>query len=188
MNDPTYDTRLVSSQIYQRRNANPYSPFGKFLGKIVNDNATQKHYGRVAFDFLTDGSGFGKPVLRSRVVDETPTITGNSYIADVSVKPFKLTGFTPEVVQFAIPLTVELATFFSVISQSLDFKIEYYDYTGRQSEYVTFLDDITVNLKGEIPSNTCQAEENLFSYSTANSGKTTRQRGYAQEAPVVRTS
>lgn len=169
INDRTEDT-VRSGSLFTRRNANPYSPFGKYIGKVVNDSPTRKHYGKVVFDFTTDGSGFGKPLLRSRIIDETPTITGSAYVSELSVKPFKLTGYTPSIVQFAVPLTVELATFFSVISQSLDMKIEYFDYTGRQSEYVTFLDDIVVNLKGEVPSNTCQAETNFFSYSTSNTG------------------
>lgn len=173
VNDRTYDT-VRSGSLVTQRNSNPYSPFGKYLGKIVNDSAKRKHYGRVIFDFTTDGSGFGKPLLRSRIIEETPSITGSAYVSELSVKPFKLTGYTPSIVQFAVPLTVELATFFSVISQSLDMKIEYFDYTGRQSEYVTFLDDITVNLKAEIPSNTCQAETNFFSYSTSNTGAITR--------------
>lgn len=173
INDKTEDT-VRSGSLTFRRNTNPYSPFGKYIGKVVNDTNKRKHYGKVVFDFTTDGSGFGKPLLRSRVIDETPTITGSAHVAELSIKPFKLTGYTPSIVQFAVPLTVELATFFSVISQSLDMKIEYFDYTGRQSEYITFLDDIIVNLKGEVPSNTCQAETNFFSYSTSNTGTITR--------------
>lgn len=171
--DISYDT-VRSGSLFTKRNVSSYSPFGKYLGKIVNDTSSRKHYGKVVFDFNTDGSGFGKPLLRSRVIDETPSIVGGAYVSEISIKPFKLTGFTPSIVQFAVPLTVELATFFSVISQSLDIKIEYFDYTGKQSEYVTFLDDITVNLKGEIPSNTCQAETNFFSYSTAGTGDINR--------------
>ena len=44
------------------------------------------------------------------------------------------------------------------MSQSIDFKIEYFDYTGKQSEYITFLDDLKVNVQIEIPSNQCQAQ------------------------------
>lgn len=169
ISDKTEDT-VRSGSLFTRRNNNPYSPFGKFIGKVVNDSPTRKDYGKVIFDFTTDGSGFGRPLIRSRIIDETPSITGSAYVSELSVKPFKLVGYTPNIVQFAVPLTVELATFFSVISQSLDVKIEYFDYTGRQSEYVTFLDDIIVNLKAEIPSNTCQAETNFFSYTTSNTG------------------
>jgi hypothetical protein len=175
INDRTEDT-VRSGSLTFRRSASPYSPFGKYIGKVINDSPQRKNYGKVVFDFTTDGSGFGKPLLRSRIVDETPSITGSAYVSELSIKPFKLVGYTPSIVQFAVPLTVELATFFSVISQSLDMKIEYFDYTGRQSEYVTFLDDIVVNLRGEIPSNTCQAETNFFSYSTSNTGATITRR------------
>jgi hypothetical protein len=182
INDRTEDT-VRSGSLTFRRNVSPYSPFGKYIGKVVNDSSQRKNYGKVVFDFTTDGSGFGKPLLRSRIIDETPSITGSAYVSELSIKPFKLVGYTPSIVQFAVPLTVELATFFSVISQSLDMKIEYFDYTGRQSEYVTFLDDIVVNLKGEIPSNTCQAETNFFSYSTANTGTTVTRRLIEQQIP-----
>lgn len=176
LRDPMTDTRSVPGVLWrrERRNVLAYSAFGKQIGKVTNDSSVRKHYGRVVFDFETDGSGFGRPVLRSRVVDETPTISGSAYVADLSIKPHKLNGFTPTILQFSVPLTVELATFFSVISQSIDLKLEYYDYTGRQSEYVTRLDDVTINLKGEVPSNTCQAETNLFTYSTQNTGELTR--------------
>ena len=40
--------------------------------------------------------------------------------------------------------------------------LEYFDYTGKQSEYTTYINDLIVNLKGEIPSNTCQAEITTF--------------------------
>jgi len=176
LRDRVQDTKYASSSLWnrERRNDNEYSVFGKLIGKVVNDTPSRKYYGKVVFDFETDGSGFGRPVLRSRVVDETPTISGSAYVGELSIKPFQLNGFTPSIVQYSVPLTVELATFFSVISQSVDVKIEYFDYTGRQSEYVTMLDDITVNLRGEIPSNTCQTETNLFSFSTQNTGTVTR--------------
>jgi len=176
LQDPMRDTRWVSSSLLnqERRNTNAYDTFGRLIGKVVNDSPLRKYYGKVVFDFETDGSGFGRPVLRSRVIDETPNISGSAYVGELSIKPFKLTGYTPSIIQFSVPLTVELATFFSVISQSIDIKIEYFDYTGRQSEYVTRLDDIMVNLKGEIPSNTCQTETNFFSYTTQNTGAVSR--------------
>ena len=74
----------------------------------------------------------------------------------MSIKPLAINGFSPNLVQFQIPMNSEIDDIVS-ISQSLDFKIEYFNYTGEQSEYVTFLNDLTVNVKTEIPSNTCQA-------------------------------
>jgi hypothetical protein len=119
----------------------------------------------VLFDFETDGSGYGHPVFRSRVVDEMSGVTGSGYISEVSIKPYLINGFTPNIVQYAVPLPSEfIAT--AVLSQSIDFKIEYFDYTGRQSEYTTFLDDVILNLKGEIPSNTCQDDKLYFYYNS----------------------
>ncbi len=166
-----YPQAFISDvEVDRTRNGSGYSVFGKLIGKITNDSPVQKHYGRVQFDFATDASGFGKPVFRVRAVDEDPNVAGKGYVSDISIKPLKPNGFTPSIVQFSVPLTVELATFFSVISQSVDFRIEYFDYTGRQSEYITFLDDQIVNLKSAIPSSTCQTEINFMSYTPAYRG------------------
>lgn len=72
-----------------------------------------------------------------------------------------MNGFSPNLVQFAIPFNNEIDSILA-LSQSLDFKIEYFDYTGKQSEYITNINDLVVNLKGEIPSNTCQTETTYF--------------------------
>jgi len=137
--------------------------FGKYIGKIQNDSASQKYYGRVLFDYETDSNGFGRPLFRARVVDETPGITGYAYVSDISIKPYTLNGFTPKLVQFAVPVPEELSKAL-LLSQSIDFKIDYFDYTGKQSENTTFIDDLVVNFKTEIPSNTCQAQNSRFEY------------------------
>lgn len=144
------------------------TPFGKYVGRITNNRPTTRYYGKVLFDFVTDASGFGGPVLRSRVVNQANK-TGSAYIGEVSIKPYTLNGFTPNIVQYAIPLPAEFAQAASV-SQSMDFKVEYFDYTGRQSEYTTFLDDVVLNLKAEVPSNTCQADKLYFVCDTRYSG------------------
>ena len=150
----------------KQRYGGSQSRFGKYIGKIKNDRPTSKYYGKVLFDFETDGSGYGQPVFRSRVIDEMSGVTGSSYISEVSIKPYLINGFTPNIVQYAVPLPSEfIAT--AVLSQSIDFKIDYFDYTGRQSEYVTFLDDVILNLKGEIPSNTCQDDKLYFYYNSS---------------------
>ena len=136
------------------------SRFGKYLGKISNDSNSIKYYGRVEFDFLTDSDGLGRPLFRSSVIDRVNT-TGAGYIAEISIKPMSMNGFSPNLVQFAIPFNSEIDSVLS-LSQSLDFKIEYFDYTGKQSEYVTTINDLHVNLKGEIPTNACQADTTYF--------------------------
>jgi len=137
--------------------------FGKYLGKIKNDRAVQKYYGRVLFDFDTDGNGFGRPLFRSKVIDDMAGYSGSAYISDVSIKPYLLNGFTPNIVQYAIPLPTELITA-ATLSQSIDFKIDYFDYTGKQSEYTTYIDDLVLNLKGDVQSNTCQDDIFIFEY------------------------
>jgi len=96
-------------------------------------------------------------------------VTGSAYIGEVSIKPYEINGFTPNIVQYAVPLPQELIVA-STLSQSIDFKIEYFDFTGRQSEYTTFLDDVILNLKADIASNTCQDDKLYFYYNSKFSG------------------
>jgi hypothetical protein len=132
---------------------------------VLNNNSTSKRYGRVEFDFETDGDGFGRPVFRSRTIRQA-NITGSAYLSEIGISPIAITGFNPNLIQFAIPFTGELTNILA-LSQSLDFKVEYFDYTGKQSEFTTFLNDITVNFKTEIPSNGCQDEITLQLVSVA---------------------
>ena len=134
--------------------------FGKFVGRIKNNRNIDKYYGKVEFDFVTDASGLGRPVFRAKTIDYANTI-GNVYVGEVSIKPLAINGFTPNLVQYAIPFNNEIDAVLSV-SQSLDFKLEYFDYTGKQSEYVTYLNDLKVNIKTEIPTNGCQTENTNF--------------------------
>ena len=156
---PTVFTRAFNKteNAERTRTSEVRSRFGKYIGKIVNNRSVRKYYGKLLFDFETDGSGLGRPVFRSRVVDETLGTSGSAYISEVSIKPYQLNGFTPKLVQFPVPLNAELVDALEV-SQSIDFKIEYFDYTGRQSEYVTYLDDIVVNVKTEVAGIGCQTE------------------------------
>jgi hypothetical protein len=154
---------LKSNNMDRASRAGQQTYFGKYLGKIVNDRPTQKYYGKVLFDFETDGSGFGAPIFRSRVIDEMANTTGSAYLGEIGIKPYSLNGFTPTIVQYAVPLPQEFVEA-STVSQSIDFKIDYFDYTGKQAEFTTFLDDVVLNLKAEIPSNTCQAERIPFTY------------------------
>lgn len=147
--------------------------FGKYIGKIQNPHPSSKYYGRVEFDYVTDADGLGRPLFRSNTTTIENVLgnqirrntTGSAYVAEVSIKPLTMNGFSPNLVQFAIPFNNEIDNILS-LSQSLDFKIEYFDFTGRQSEYVTTIDDLQVNLKGEIPTNTCQAEHITFNIQT----------------------
>ena len=142
-----------------------FSRFGKYIGSIANKKNKQQHYGHVEFDFETDDDGVGAPVFRTKTLNQY--ITGSAHISLVSITPLAINGFSPNLVQFAVPFSNEITQVLA-LSQSLDFKIEYFDYTGKQSEYVTFLEDVQVNLKTEIPNNGCQAElSNFFIPGTA---------------------
>ena len=159
--------------------------FGKLIGKLTNETNGRKQFGKVSFDFETDGSGLGRPVFRTRIANNrqtSPSIalnsevipqtvypvyyntTGSAYITNVSIKPLVLNGFTPNLLQYAVPLPTEFVEA-STLSQSIDFKIDYFDYTGKQSEFTTYLDDIILNYQSEIPSNTCQ-DQKLYFYAT----------------------
>ena len=148
----------------QERYSDDYNRFGKYVGKITNDQPIRKAYGDVVFDFETDGSGLGRPLVRLRSMDYGSN-TAKAWLSDISIKPQLLNGFTPNIVQYAVPLSQELINA-TALSQSIDFKIEYFDYTGKQSEYVTYLDDLQLNLKQTIPTNSCQDQKNYLYWST----------------------
>ncbi len=135
-----------------------YTRFGKYIGKVVNNSQNTVHYGRVAFDFESDREGLGRPLFRCKPVS---TVTGSAWIAQVGVKPIKYNGFTPQIVQFAIPTPSDYS---SLLSESVDYKIEYFNYTGEQSEFVTYLNNIPLNLVGTVPTNGCQAESRVFTF------------------------
>ena len=188
MNSDPLNTYVVMPPVYPRaffRSSNlerqyysgDANPFGKFLGKISNDRSTTKSYGKVQFDFETDGIGFGRPVFRSKVIDRMDR-SGSAWIGEVSIKPYTLQGFTPNLIQYAIPLPTELQTA-ATLTQSIDFRIDYYDYTGRQSEYVTYLDDVILNLRTQIASNTCQ-DDILYYYYDSTYGTDTTKRPAGQ--------
>lgn len=151
--------------------------FGKFIGKIPNHGvasalttnsditeapAPQEYQ----FDFETDASGLGRPLFRARVMGESASRSGSAYITDVSIKALLLNGFTPNILQYSTPLPAELVEA-SQLSQSIDFKLDYFDYTGKQSEYTTYLNDIVLNYQVEVPSNTCQDHKIYFYATTA---------------------
>lgn len=129
---------------------------GKMIGWIKNTSGERKRYGKVVFDFAADGDGLARPIFVAQM-NNSVTTTGSVYIGEVSIKPLTLNGFTPSIVQFAVPTPPEYE---AVLSQSVDFKIEYLDYTGNQSEYITYINNVPLNLTTTIPTNTCQ-DDNL---------------------------
>lgn len=149
----------TTANLERTRYSDAYNRFGKFVGKITNNTNQRVYYGKVGFDFLADADGLGRPLIRVKSKDYTTT--GSAYLSQLSVNATTLNGFTPNLVKFTIPF----AQFPQVsLSQSLDFKLEYYDYTGNQSEYVTYLSDVTLNISSQAVSPGCQAEVYSWSF------------------------
>jgi hypothetical protein len=134
-----------------------YSRFGKFIGKITNNSANVRNYNKVVFDFISDAEGVGRPLFRCKPY--STTTTGSCWLSEISIKPQRLTGYTPRIVQFAAPTPNEYANY---LSESVDYKFEYFDYTGNQSEYVTYVNNVPLNLTTEIPTIGCQSENNTI--------------------------
>lgn len=153
---------IKDTNLERTRYTDASNRFGKFVGRVKNDRGINKNYSRVEFDFQTDASGLGRPVFRVKPIGYKNT-TGSAYVSEISIKPLAINGFSPNLVQYQIPFNTEIDEILAV-SQSLDFKIEYFDYTGKQSEYVTYINDLQVNVKTDIPSNTCQDQTVNFMF------------------------
>ena len=161
------------------------SRFGKFIGKIVNNTGELKDYGRVIFDLLADNDGYGRPLFRIRSTNQTNT--AGAYISEISVTPLKRNGYTPEIYQYVANAP---AGFESLVSESVDFKFEYYDHTGKQSEYVTYLNGINLSLTAEIESNVCRVENYKFLFNPTVWGIVTESATYINRsvAPYMFTN
>ncbi len=155
--ETTYQARAFnrSKNLEKSRYESGYNRFGKYIGKIENNTPNVVDYGKLVFDFNTDNDGLGRPLLRCSSTNSNQT--GSAYIAEIGIKPQKLNGFTPEIVQFAITAPSDYSNY---LSESVDYKLEYFDYTGNQSEYVTYINSVPLNLTTTIPTNGCQIENN----------------------------
>lgn len=143
------------------RYSDSYGRYGKFVGKIVNDTNARTPYGRVVFDFTTDYDGLGRPLFRCK--SSNTTNTGSAYLSKISITPQKLNGFTPQLIQFSAAAPPDFNYY---LSESVDYKLEYFDYTGRQSEFITYLRDVQMDFVSEIASNKCQAEYKKFDFTS----------------------
>lgn len=148
-------TLNYQTQIYSDR----YNRYGKFIGKVTNNTPITKDYTRMVFEFKTDKEGLGRPMFRVKQTN-SPT-TASAYVSQISVTPRQLTGYTPKTVQFAFPAKLDTNI---DLNETVDYKLEYYDYSGNQSEYVTYLEDIQMELQTEIPTTACQTEQTSFTF------------------------
>jgi len=159
--------------------------FGKFIGAITNNSGERKDYGRVIFDLLADNDGYGRPLFRVKSINQTNT--AGAYISEISVTPLKRNGYTPEIYQYVVNAP---SGFESLVSESVDFKFEYYDHTGKQSEYVTYLNNINLSLTSEIESNVCRVENYKFLFNPTIWGIVTESATYVNRsvAPYMFTN
>lgn len=170
--DITYQSRAFNrtKNLEKDRYSDNYNRFGKYIGKVINNSTQTVSYGKIAFDFNTDADGLGRPIFRCS--STSTTNTGSAWISEVGIQPRELNGFTPEIVQFTIPTPLDFTGF---LSESVDYKLEYFDYTGNQSEYVTYINSVPLNLTTTIPTNGCQSENmaSLLGSATTYPGKFT---------------
>lgn len=147
----------------QSRDANTvYSKLGKLIGKISNlSGSAAKHYDNVVFDFYPDSDGYGRPVF---YLNSTSGTLKKAYISSISITPLDLVGYTPSILQFAAatPDSINiLQDDDASLTQSLDLKVEYFTADGKQSEYVTYIPNVQINMINEVPG-FCSAEANHF--------------------------
>ena len=155
--NPFAQAYLTSKNNERSRYPQVDSRFGKLIGSIVNSTGERKDYGRVIFDVLADNDGYGRPLFRAKSTDKINTAT--ALVSEISVTPIQRNGYTPEIYQYSINAP---AGFEQLISESVDFKFEYYDHTGKQSEYVTYINGLNLSLSSEIQGNVCQVENYKF--------------------------
>lgn len=139
-----------------------YSRLGKLIGKVSNlDGNIAKTYDNLVFDFYPDSDGFGRPVI---YLNTTSDSDKKAYISSISVTPLDLVGYTPSILQFAAQPPDSLWILQdddASLTQSIDLKIEYFNYEGKQSEYTTYIPNVQINLITEVPG-FCSAESSRF--------------------------
>lgn len=139
-----------------------YSKFGKLIGKVKNlDSTSRKFYDNVVFDFYSEDDGFGRPLFLLKTYS-TSSLT--AYISSVSITPLDLVGYTPSILQYAAPTPDTLSILQddeAHLSQSVDVKLEYYTSDGKQSEYVTYIPNLVLNMLNETPG-FCASELSSF--------------------------
>lgn len=139
-----------------------YNKFGKLVGKISNmSGSAAKAFDNVVFDFFADADGFGRPVLLLNTNSATNKV---AHISSISITPLDLVGYTPSILQFATttPDSINiLQDDDASLTQSLDLKIEYFTVDGKQSEYVTYIPNVQINMINEVPG-FCTSEASKF--------------------------
>jgi len=139
-----------------------YTELGRLVGKVSNINgASTKFYDNVVFDFYADDDGFGRPLFRLK---SNTTSSRSAYVSSICITPLDLVGYTPSILQFtaATPDSLHILQDDEAhLSQSIDVKLEYYTSDGKQSEYVTYIPNLVLNMLNETPG-FCASEVSKF--------------------------
>lgn len=145
-----------------RGTSTAYNKLGKLIGKISNiSGSALRHYDNVIFDFFPDGDGFGRPVF---YLTTPSAVSKSAYISSIGITPLDLVGYTPSILQFntTTPDSINiLQDDDASLTQSIDVKIEYFTADGKQSEYVTYVPNLQINMINEVPG-FCASEANDF--------------------------
>lgn len=140
-----------SSNIDKTTQKGILSRYGKLLGRIKSTKGVDRYkpYGKISFEFNADAEGIGRILFRVK--------SGAFHISEVHLTPAVYNGFTPNYLTYTVPIGVGDETSWGItsVSQSIDFKFEYFDYLGRQSDYVTYLPNVRVNELQSLPSLGC---------------------------------
>lgn len=110
------------------------SRFGKYLGTIQS-NESYKYYDKIKFEFSADDNGYGRPLFVVR--------DGNWNLSEIEISSQKNNGFTPIFSKYQILLQ----TSDMPISGLIDYKFEYFDITGRQCNYVTYVPNVPLKYR-----------------------------------------
>ena len=99
--------------------------WGKLIGSI-DINERGRLFDELEFPIIADRDGSGTIIFKIK--------GGQWFFTNISVKPTEYNGFTPDNIKLQLQLPYD-------ISSSVDFKLEYYDITGKQAQYITYVNN-----------------------------------------------
>lgn len=159
---PEIEIYMSGSSFNQKYRLDQYGhQYGKYIGKIhISESA--RLFDDVVFPFQVDKDGLGHIVFKIK--------GGQWFLTNISLKPYEEYGFTPDNFRFQINVPYD-------ISSSVDFKFEYYDFTGKQAQYTSFINNFLLKTQyytkeylGE--NNVAQQTDRLFAPDTRLSPNT----------------
>ena len=121
----------MSGSSFLPNNKTQGTQWGKFIGQIILSES-KRLYPEVELPAIADRDGDGTIIFKIK--------GGQWFLTNISVKPYEEYGFTPNNFQMQIALPYD-------ISSSVDFKLEYFDNSGRQAEYITYVNNFILKTK-----------------------------------------